>query len=167
MKPRGKEWDTLYLWLGCVTKWPRNKWGPQFSQVAKDTCDSGLVTSEVLSEHLVWVSLLWLHPPHLPSEATKAPGQLPIPWTHTLHPFNPASVHSPLTPSVMSQASVVLGVGAVMERQRSCPQGKGHGVTQGHGRESCKYNCPLIHFRAKPKIVQHSVRAWNKADTAL
>lgn len=58
MKPRGKEWDTLYLWLGCVTKWPRNKGVPQFSQVAKDTCDSGLVTSEVLSEHLVWVSPL-------------------------------------------------------------------------------------------------------------
>lgn len=46
-------------------------------------------------------------------------------------------------------------------------RGRGTGVTQGHKRESCKYNCPLIHFRAKPKIVQHSVRAWNKAGTAL
>lgn len=34
-------------------------------------------------------------------------------------------------------------------------------------REACKCNCPLTHFRAKLKIVQHSVRAWKKAGMAL
>ena len=93
MKPKGKEWDFLYLWLGRVTKWPRIKWGPQFNQVTKDTCGSGLVTSEVLSEHLVWVSpLIASTPPTFRSYQGSRTAPHPLstftPFIHSiLHPF--------------------------------------------------------------------------------
>lgn len=164
MKPKGKEWDFLYLWLGRVTKWPRIKWGPQFNQVAKDTCGSGLVTSEVLSEHLVWVSpLIAPTPPTFRSYQGS--------WTapHPLSTFT-AFIHSILRllphhwlPQGWARPTWCEGRWCSDRKVEVLPSGEGARVRG----EPCKHSCPLIRCRAKPKTAQHSVRGWNKAGTAL